>query len=106
MSDHTYKCASAKATAYRIWNADFYHGSYNELVESKDPDRVVASVGLSELSGPDRRLNMVVTLFNHPWGQEIADILIEEIQLSDPPLFEWSISYKNCSWTITMSFRG
>jgi len=28
MSDHSYKCPSAKATASRIWNADFYCDSY------------------------------------------------------------------------------
>ena len=102
MSDHTYKCPSARATATRIWNADFYHGSFNELVESKDSDVVIASVGLSEISGPDQRMSMVTTLHNHPWGAEILEMLIDDILNSEPPLLEWSITYKNLSWTLTM----
>ena len=105
MKEKTYKCSSAKATANRIWNADFYLESFSELVDSKDPDSVVASVGMSDVSSADQRVRMVVTLYNHPWSQEIATILIEEIQYYEPPLPEWSIVYKNLSWTITMSWR-
>jgi hypothetical protein len=106
MSDHSYKCPSARATASRIWSADFYYDSYNELIESKNPDSVIASVGLSDLSGPDRKLNMVVTIQAHPWGQEIADFLIDEILSSDPPLEQWSISYKNRNWTLALTWRN
>lgn len=105
MSDHTYKCPSARATATRIWNADFYHGSFNELVESEDPDVVIASVGLSEMSGPDQRMSMVATLNNHPWSAEILEMLIDDILNSEPPLLEWSITYKNLSWTLTMTWH-
>jgi hypothetical protein len=105
MSEHSYKCQSAKATATRIWNADFYHGSFNELVESKDPDVVIASVGLSEVSGPSQKLSMVTTLHNHPWCAEIIAILSVDILNSDPPLLEWSIDYKHLSWTVTMTRR-
>ena len=105
MSEHSYKCQSAKATATRIWNADFYHGSFNELVESKDPDVVIASVGLSEVSGPEQKLSMVTTLHNHPWCAEIIAILSNDILNSDPPLLEWSIDYKHLSWTVTMAWR-
>jgi hypothetical protein len=106
MSDRSYKCPSARATASRIWSADFYYDSYNELIESKNPDSVIASVGLSDLSGPDRKLNMVVTIQAHPWGQEIADSLIDEILSSDPPLEQWSISYKNRNWTLALTWRN
>lgn len=105
MSEHTYKVASAKATATRIWNADFFHGSFNDLVDAKDPDSYVASVGLSEISGPDRKLSMMVTLLDHPWSQQVSEILMEDMLNSDPPLLEWSISYKNASWTLSMTWR-
>lgn len=106
MSDYSYKCKSARAVATKIWNADFYQGSFNELVESNDPDVVIASVGLSEISGPGQRLSMVATLNNHPWCAEIAEVLIHDILSSDPPLLEWSVDYKNLSWTITMVWRN
>ena len=106
MSDHTYKCRSAKATASRIWQADFYHGSFNDLVEATNPDVIIASVGLSGVSNADGRISMVATLNNHPWSREISEILMEEILNSDPPLGEWSIDYKYLSWTLTMAWRN
>ncbi len=105
MSDHTYKCKTAQATADRIWQGDFYFGSFNELVESSDPDVVVATVGLSEVSGVEGRVSMVATLNRHPWGEEIIESLIEKILFSDPPLLEWTIEYKYLSWTVTMVWR-
>ena len=105
MSEYTYKCRSAAATASRIWQADFYHGSFNELVESTDPDTVVASVGLSEVSKADGKIRMVTTLRNHPWSPEILKSLIDEILYSEPPLLEWSIEYRYLSWTLTMAWR-
>lgn len=105
MSDYSYKCSSAKATATRIWNADFYHGSFNELVESKDSDVLIASVGLSEVSGSNQRMSMVATLHNHRWSAEILEILVYDILNSEPPLLEWSIEYKNLSWMVFMAWR-
>ncbi len=105
MSDYTYKCASAKATARRIWGADFYEGSFSDLVESKNPDSVVASVGLSEVSAADKRISLVATIYNHSWSQEIVELLMDEILFSEPPLLEWSVTYKNLSWTIFMAWR-
>ena len=106
MREKTYKCASVKATADRIWSANFDLDSFCELVDSKNPDSIVASVGISNVSDADQRIRMVATLYNHPWSQEIANILIETIQYSEPPLPEWSIEYKNLSWTFTMSCRN
>ena len=91
MGEYTYRCRSAKAVADRIWRADFYLDSFIELVDSKDPDSVVATVGLSEMSMASRKLSMVVTLLNHPWSQEIADIMTEDIRYSEPTLTEWTI---------------
>lgn len=105
MADKTYKCKNARATADRIFIADFYLDSFNELVDSAHPDTTVASVGLSDVSGVDRRLRTVTTLHNHPWSQEIVKILIDYILYVEPPLLEWSIEYKYLSWTVTMAWR-
>ena len=105
MSDKTYKCKNAKVTADRIWEADFFLDSFNELVESSDPDKTIASVGLSDVFGVDKKLRTVTTLHNHPWSPEIAELLIDYILTSEPPLSEWSVDYKNLSWTITMAWR-
>lgn len=105
MKEKTYKCASAKATANRIWKANFDFDSFCELVDSKNPDSVIASVGMSDVSNTDQRVRMVATLYNHPWSQEIAIDLIEWIQNYELPLPEWSIEYKNLSWTFTMAWR-
>lgn len=105
MSEYTYKCRSAATTASRIWQADFYHGSFNELVEATEPDTVIASVGLSEVSNSDGIIRMVATLHNHPWSRDILEILIGDILNYEPPLLEWSIEYKHLSWTLTMAWR-
>jgi hypothetical protein len=105
VADKTYRCRNAKAIANRIWEADFFLDSFNELVDSADPDTTVASVGLSDVFGVDQRLRTVTTLHNHPWSQEIVELLIEYILNSDPPLPEWSIEYKYLSWTVTMAWR-
>ena len=54
MDEKTYKCKNAKAVAKRIWEADFFLDSFNELVDSADPDTTVASIGLSDVSGVDQ----------------------------------------------------
>lgn len=105
MTDHTYRCATARAAARRIWNADFFLGSFNELVESADPDSVVASVGLSEPSVVEGILKMVVTLYPHPWSQEIAEYLIEDALNSEDSLHQWSVEFKKAGWTFTMTWR-
>ena len=105
MDEKTYKCKNAKATANRIWEADFYLDSFNELVDSADPDTTVASIGLSDVSGVDRTLRTVSTIHNHPWGSEIVELLIDFILTSEPPLLEWSIEYKYLSWTVTLAWR-
>jgi len=105
MAEKTYKCKNAKAAADRIWEADFFLDSFNDLVDSKDPETTVASVGLSDVSGVDRRFRTVTTLHNHPWSQEIVEILIDYILTAEPPLPEWSIECKHPSWTVTMAWR-
>ena len=105
MDEKTYKCKNAKATAERIWDANFFLDSFNELVDSGDPDTIVASVGLSDVFGPEQRVRMVTTIHNHPWGSEIVEALIQEILVSEPPLWEWSIEFKHLSWTLTMVWR-
>lgn len=105
MADGTYKCKNAKAVAKRIWEADFYLDSFNELVDSADPDTIVASIGLSDVSGVDQRLRTVTTLHNHSWSPEVIELLIDYILTSEPPLQEWSIEYKYLSWTVTMAWR-
>ena len=105
MKEKTYKCSSAKATANRIWKANFDFDSFCELVDSKNPDSVIASVGMSDVSNTDQRVRMVATLYNHPWSREFAIDLIEWIQNYELPLPEWSIEYKNLSWTFTMAWR-
>ena len=105
MAEKTYKCKNAKATADRIWKADFFLDSFNELVDSEDTDTTVASVGLSDVSGVDQRLRTVTTLHNHPWSQEIVELLIDYILNAEPPLPEWSIEYKHLSWTVTMAWQ-
>ena len=104
MSEYTYKCKTAKATADRIWVADFYLDSSNDLVVSADPDTTVATVGLSGGSGAAQRLRTVTTLYNHPWSQEIVEILIQNILAYEDPLPEWSIDYKSSQWTVTMAW--
>ena len=106
MDERTYKCKNAKAAAKRIWEADFFLDSFNELVDSADPDTTVASIGLSDVSGVDQKLRTVTTLHNHPWSQEIIELLIDYVLSSEPPLPEWSIEYKYLSWTITMAWRA
>jgi len=67
MDERTYKCKNAKAAAKRIWEADFFLDSFNELVDSADPDTTTdASIGLSVMSGVDQKLRTVTTLHNHP----------------------------------------
>lgn len=105
MGEHVYRCKSAKAVASRIWKADFYLDSFNEIVDSSDADAIVATVGLSDVTAVDAIIKMVVTLNDHPWSQEIAGLLFDEFLASDTSLLEWSISFKSCTWTIGVAWR-
>ena len=105
MSERTYKVASAITALNKIWKADFELESFNELVDKADPDTVVATVGMSDYSGPDRRVSMVVTLNKHPWMSEIADGLIATISQDYQTLDEWSVMRRDTQWTFTLKWR-
>lgn len=105
MSERTYKVASATTACNKIWKADFGLDSFNELVDKTDPDIVVATVGMSDYSGPDRRISMVVTLNKHPWMNEIADGLITTISHEYDTLDEWSVVRGDTQWTFTLKWR-
>ena len=105
MSERTYKVASATAACNKIWQADFDLDSFNELVDKADPDSVVATVGMSDYSGPDRRISMVVTLHKHPWMEDIAEELIAAISEEYETLDEWSVVRGNTQWTFTLKWR-
>ena len=82
MSERTYKVASARAACNKIWQADFDLDSFNEIVDKAVPDTVVARVGMSDYSGPDRRIS-------------------EEYETLD----EWSVVRGNTQWTFTLKWR-
>ena len=105
MSEKTYKVASAITALNKIWKADFDLESFNELVDKFDPDTVVATVGMSDYSGPDRRVSMVVTLNDHPWMNEIADGLIATISEDYHTLDEWFVVRRDTQWTFTLKWR-
>lgn len=105
MSDKTYKCASPKAVCNKIWQADFNLGSFNHLVESKDSESVVATVGLSEYGGPDKRISLVATLHDHAWSEEVFRCLLETIVDNEETLNEWSVAKGASTWTVTMKWR-
>lgn len=88
VSDHTYKSLIVRAITTRIWNADFHNGSHNEPVKSRNRDEVIASVGVSDLSGSEQRLSTNTTLRVHPWSQEVAVWRLSNLVYADPPLEE------------------
>ena len=105
MTERTYKCVSANAVCNRIWKADFDLDSFNELVERDDPDTVIATVGMSDYSGPERRLSLVATLHKHQWSNEIADCLIQTMSNEYESLDEWLVVKKDFEWVITLKWR-
>ena len=105
MSERTYTVASAAAACRKIWKADFALDSFNEIVDKENPDDIVATVGLSDYSGPDRRISMVVTLHKHPWMHDIADDLIATISGDYDSLDEWSVVRSDTQWTFTLKWR-
>ena len=105
MSERTYKVSNAATACKKIWQADFALDSFNELVDKENPDDVVATVGLSDYSGPDRRVSMVVTLHKHPWMEDIADDLIATIAENYDTLDEWSVVRGDTQWTFTLKWR-
>jgi hypothetical protein len=105
MSERTYKLVSAAAVCNRIWKADFVLDSFNELVERDNPDNVVATVGMSDYSAPDRRVSMVITLNDHPWMNEIADGLIAAISEDYHTLDEWSFMRRDTESTFTLKWQ-
>ena len=105
MSERTYKVASATAATKKIWQADFGLDSFNDLVDKADSDTIVATVGMSDYSGPDRRVSMVVTLNKHPWMNDIADELIAKIRDGYETLDEWSVVRRDTQWVFTLKWR-
>lgn len=105
MSERTYKVTSATTSCNKIWQAGFNLDSFNELVDKADPDTVVATVGMSDYSGPDRRVSMVVTLHKHPWMADIADGLIAAMSEEYDTLDEWSVVRSDTQWTFTLKWR-
>ena len=105
MSERTYKVASAAAATNKIWQANFDLDSFNELVDKEDPDTIVATVGMSDYSGPDRRVSMVVTLNKHPWMNDIAERLIATISEDYETLEEWSVVRRDNQWVFTLKWR-
>ena len=105
MSERKYKVASAATTTNKIWHANFDLDSFNELVEKTDSDSVVATVGMSDYSGPDRRVSMVVTLNKHPWMNDIAEGLIATISEDYESLDEWSVVRRDNQWVFTLKWR-
>lgn len=105
MNDRTYKCASAKAVCNKIWNADFYLESFNDIVESGNPDTVIATVGKSGYLGPDGRVSLVATLHDHPWSPTVFECLIDWILGCEDTLDEWSAAKGSNNWTVTLKWR-
>jgi hypothetical protein len=105
MSERTYKVASATTAVNKIWKADFNLESFNELVDTADTDTVIATVGMSDYSGPDCRVSMVITLNKHPWMSEIAEGLIDAISEDYHTLDEWSVTRRDTQWTFSLKWR-
>lgn len=105
MADREYQRDTAEKVFDLIWDAPFDLDSFNEILD-KNSGESVATVGMSDYSGPEQKLRMVVSLNRHEWSPEIADWLWEALRDSDDILDGWTVRGAKTQWVFEMSWKA